>query len=119
MKQEIYQYTVMPTHMRDLFTTEELAATTLAKPFPFSKGVPLMKVPVIERSPLNKYMGPAAMIENDTRLYDLVADPGQQSPLKDAALEARMIALMRRHMAATEAPPEAYKRLELEPASGS
>jgi arylsulfatase A-like enzyme len=119
MKQEIYQYTVMPTHMRDLFTTEELAATTLAKPFPFSKGVPLMKVPVIERSPLNKYMGPAAMIENDTRLYDLVADPGQQSPLKDAALEARMIALMRRHMAATEAPPEAYKRLELEPASGN
>ncbi len=113
MQQEIYQYTVMPVHMREMFTPHELAGTTLAKPFPFTKGVPLMKIPVAERSPLNKYMGPGVMLENETRLYDLASDPGQEAPLNDPRIEARMIEIMRRHMAANEAPPEAYARLEL------
>jgi hypothetical protein len=49
--------------------------------------------------------GPGALLGNDTRLYDLAADPGQNSPLKDSAQEPRMEARMTRPMAANKAPP--------------
>jgi hypothetical protein len=38
--QEIYQYTLMPTHITQPFTPEELRASTLAKPFSWTKDVP-------------------------------------------------------------------------------
>ena len=115
LEQEIYQYTVMPTHMREMFTTEELAGATLHPPMPFSKGVPLMRIPVHRRSPLQRYYGPGTMIESETRLYDLETDPGQLHPLRDPAVEARMIGLLRELMAANHAPAEAYERLRIDP----
>ena len=115
LEQEIYQYTVMPTHMREMFTTEELAGATLHPPMPFSKGVPLMRIPVHRRSPLQRYYGPGTMIESETRLYDLETDPGQLHPLSDPAVEARMIGLLRELMAANHAPAEAYERLRIDP----
>jgi hypothetical protein len=71
-------------------------------------------VPVIRRSPMYANYGPGAILESDTRLYDLQTDPGQERPLRDAALEARMVRLMRELMAQNEAPSEAYARLALE-----
>jgi arylsulfatase A-like enzyme len=112
--QDIYQYTVMPTHLSSRFTPEELSTATLAKPFGWTKSVPLLKVPVIERSPMFNNYGPGALIECDTRLYDLAEDPGQERPIRDSAIEARMVDLMRARMAANEAPPEAFSRLALE-----
>jgi arylsulfatase A-like enzyme len=112
-QQEIYQYTVMPTHIYSLFTPEELAGATLAEPLPFTKGARLLRVPVIERSPMFNNYGPGAFIENDTRLYDLDVDPGQERPLRDAAQEARMARLMAEVMARNDAPPEAFRRLEM------
>ncbi|MEJ1158437.1 sulfatase [Prosthecomicrobium sp. N25] len=117
--QEIYQYTVMPTHIRSMFTPEEMQATTLAPPRSFTKGVPLLKVPVIHRSPFYDNYGPGCLLEKETRLYDLAADPGQDTPLADPNAEARMVSLMRRLMAETDAPPEAYARVGLEPAGAS
>lgn len=111
--QEIYQYTVMPTHITRPFTPEELSGATLAEPFTWTKDVPLLKVPVIERSPMFSNYGPGAMLENDTRLYDLATDPGQDRPLEDGAAEARMLGLMRELMTANDAPPEAFARLRL------
>jgi arylsulfatase A-like enzyme len=118
LEQEIYQYTVMPTHMREMFTTEELAGATLQPAMPFSKGVPLMRIPVHRRSPLQRYYGPGTMIESETRLYDLDTDPGQTVPLQDPRIEARMIDLMRDLMAANHAPAEAYARLRIDPPRG-
>ena len=111
--QEIFQYTVMPSHLNRLFTTEELSAATLAEPFNWTKQVPLLKVPVIERSPMYANYGPGALLESDTRLYDLETDPGQEKPLRDAGAEARMVGLMRGLMTTNDAPPEAYARLGL------
>ena len=96
----------MPTHITARFTPEELRGATLAAPFDWTKGVPLLKVPVIERSPMYHNYGPGCLLENETRLYDLVADPGQQVPLADAGRRGsgwsrRWRALMR----ATDAPP--------------
>ena len=111
--QDIFQYTVMPTHLRDMFRPEELSRAPLAPPFPFTKGVPLLKVPVIERSPMYRNYGPGGLIENETRLYDLATDPEQSNPLADLAVEARMIEMMRSLMIATDAPPEAFGRVTI------
>jgi len=111
--QEIFQYTVMPAHLNRLFTPEELSTATLAAPFGWTKNVPLLKVPVIERSPMYSNYGPGALLENDTRLYDVLTDPGQQKPLHDTTIEARMVRLMRDLMIRNEAPPEAFSRLAL------
>jgi hypothetical protein len=113
MKQEIFQYTVMPTHIHGPFSTEELSGASLSDGFPFTKGAKLLKVPVTDRSPMFSNHGPGALLENDTRLYDLAADPGQISPLKSSPHEARLTALMLQLMAANEAPPEAFARLDL------
>jgi arylsulfatase A-like enzyme len=111
--QEIYQYTVMPTHIFEPFSTEELSQSSLAEPFPFTKGVKLLKVPVIERSPMYDVYGPGAFIENDTRLYDLSTDPGQERPLRNSEVEGRLENLMTALMTANQAPTEAYTRLTL------
>jgi arylsulfatase A-like enzyme len=111
--QEIYQYTLMPTHIFEPFSPEELSQASLADPFPFTKGAKLLKVPVIERSPFYHVYGPGTLLESDTRLYDLVADPGQEKPLQDQAVENRLVALMVDLMVANQAPPEAFTRLEI------
>src|SRR5215472_9710094 len=98
-RQEVYQYTVMPTHIYSLFTPEELSRASLAEPFPFTKGARLLKVPVIDRSPMYNNYGPGALIESDTRLYDLQKDPGQQHPIRDSVQERRLISLMAALMA--------------------
>ena len=46
-------------------------------------------------------------------LFDGEADPGQQNPLRDAALEERMAALLRDRLTAVEAPDCQYQRLGL------
>jgi len=114
-KQELYQYTLMPTHIFSPFTPEELATATISPPLGFTKGAKLLKVPVIERSPMYNNYGPGALLEAETRLYDLKADPGQEAPLGDAVVETRLTALMRRLMEANGAPPEAFTRIALEP----
>jgi hypothetical protein len=115
-RQEIYQYTVMPTHIFAPFLPEELALATLADPFAFTKGAKLLKVPVVERSPMYSNYGPGALLESDTRLYDLAKDPGQEHPIEDPAVERELERLMVRLMITNEAPPEAFRRLDLDPA---
>jgi arylsulfatase A-like enzyme len=111
--QELYQYTLMPTHIKSMFTTDELAATELAPPQAFTKGVPTLKIPVSERSPIHDDYGPGALLENETRLYDLETDPGQQTPLHDDAIEQKMTALMLQLMRENDAPPEAFRRIDV------
>lgn len=111
--QEINQYTLMPTHINTRFSTQELERATLAPPFDWTKNVPLLKVPVTERSPMYYNYGPGCLIENETRLYDLRTDPGQERPLADPAREGEMVAKMLGQMHANDAPREAYERLDL------
>ena len=101
--QPLYNYTLMPTHMRHRFSAHELKAMTLQEPFDFTKGCQTLKI----RPERNRYMTEAF----ESLLYDLEADPGQQNPLQDAALEGRMIEKMLDLMRANDAPPEQYQRL--------
>jgi arylsulfatase A-like enzyme len=115
--QEIWQYTLMPTHLNARFTPEELAGATLAPPMPFTKGVPLLKVPVIERSPMYRMYGPGRLLENQTVLFDLATDPHQLRPVRDASVELRLATQMRALMIENDAPPEALARVGLGAAS--
>jgi hypothetical protein len=62
--------------------------------------------------------GPGALLESETRLYDLALDPGQNAPLASPDVEDAMTLLMSNLMRANDAPPEAFTRVDLIPESG-
>jgi arylsulfatase A-like enzyme len=100
----LYEYTLMPTHMRSLFAPDELQEIELSAPFSFTKGCRVMKIPG------RPWTSPHGF---DTLLFDLQNDPAQQSPLNDPSLEARMLAHLARLMHENDAPPEQFTRLGL------
>ncbi len=104
--QPLNEYTLMPTHMRDMFSVEQLrGGPELVDPFSFTKGCRILRIPALPAH-FNMY-------EWGTRLYDLEADPQQQQPVEDTALEERMISHLKTLMRACDAPPEQYQRLGL------
>ncbi|ATG50104.1 sulfatase [Brachybacterium vulturis] len=102
--QPLNEYTLMPTSMRGRFPTDLLQQAELVPPLSFTKGVPVLKVPVL--APTN----PAAF---GSLLFDLETDPRQEIPLVDQALELRMARLLVDAMRANDAPSEQYERLGL------
>ena len=109
--QELWEYTLMPTHQKGFYGDAEFAGATLVRPFDFLGGYPVMRLP-FGHSP---FKGQGAQIEDAvTVLYDLARDPGQTKPVDDPETEARLTAEMVRIMHRNEAPPEAYTRLGLE-----
>jgi hypothetical protein len=100
----LFEYTLMPTHMRSRFTPQELVHIELAEPFAFTKGVRVLRIP-------GRSFGGAQ--QSGSMLFDLEIDPGQECPIVDDAVEFRMIALLLRWMRATDAPTEQFDRLGL------
>jgi hypothetical protein len=111
---DLFQYTLMPTHMKEFFSIGELSEASLVNPMPFSKGVPLLKVPSSPKSPVYFGHGPGGQQDTCTVLFDLLRDPRQLQPLEDPLVEERLIADMVALMSATDAPAESYRRLGLQ-----
>lgn len=108
--QELWEYTLMPTHQRAMFAKQEFEGATLETPFDFLRGFPVMKLPA-GRAPVQ---GQGAMIEDaNSVLFDLKTDPKQMQPINAPDIEARMIEKMTNIMRRNEAPAEAYTRLGL------
>jgi hypothetical protein len=105
----LYEYTLMPTHMRHTFAVDELQDIQLAEPFDFTKGCRTMKIDA-------RGSGWRDIHRFGTMLFDLKHDPKQEHPIEDPEVEARMIALMIDLMKANDAPPEQFERLGLDPA---
>ncbi|MDA0745056.1 MAG: sulfatase [bacterium] len=104
--QPLYNYTLMPTHMRTMFSVEELQeGIELAYPFHFTKGCQTMRIPSRGRG--KKW---------ETTLYDVESDPKQENPLNDESIENRMIELMVAEMKKCDAPPEQFERMGLDSA---
>jgi hypothetical protein len=82
--------------MRSRFEPSELACTELVPGLSFTKGAPVMRMPGWTMSSSAGF---------GTLLYDLQADPGQNTPRRDPALELRMADLLVRLMRESEAPP--------------
>jgi arylsulfatase A-like enzyme len=100
----LYEYTLMPTHIRSRFTPKELQSATLNEPFRFSKGCPLLK---IDGKP---WGDPSDMV---TMLFDLASDPGQLHPIQNSDIEAAMLKHLIRLMRRNDAPAEQFVRLGL------
>jgi arylsulfatase A-like enzyme len=136
-KQQVYEYTQMPTHMNMRFFVEEMRTMTAAPSFSFTKGTPLMKIdtaprmlaevkmhfkthrdffpPDYDESKLEeslKYYDPNQFM-GETSLYDLSEDAKQKHPIQDAALEEKMAVLMKKLMKENDAPPEQFERMGL------
>ncbi|RII17871.1 Choline-sulfatase [Streptomyces sp. YIM 130001] len=104
----LYEYTLMPTHMRGRFTPAELSEARLAAPFPFTKDCPVLQLPA---------HGQRNAHHHGSLLFDLEADAGQEHPLVDDELELRMADLTVRLMRSNDAPAEQFQRMGL-PAEG-
>jgi len=113
--ENLYQYTLMPTHMTQPFTTEELACAELISPLSFTNGVPVLRIPCTPVSPYYKRHGPDVQHDAGTVLFDLQSDPGQNSPIADAVIEHRLIEHMVAAMKQNGAPSELFERLGLNP----
>ena len=100
----LYEYTLMPTHMRRTFAVQELQDIRLAEPFSFTKGCRTMQI--AGRSWMNPH-------DFGTMLFDLQTDPNEERPIRDAKAEARMIEHLVRLMRENDAPPEQFERLGL------
>ncbi len=100
----LFNYTLMPTHMRQRFGVDELQDVTLSEPFAFMKGCKTLKIPASTRRNFHEY---------GTLLYDVQNDPEQTQTLDDPGVETRMIAHMVRLMQENDSPPEQFERLGL------
>lgn len=99
---QVYEYTLMPTHMRKLFSPEELKDMELAEPFSFTKGCRVMKVKKFDK------MGDTTAF--GSMLFDMQSDPEQEKPVKDKKIEERMKRAILDFMELDDAPSELYHR---------
>jgi arylsulfatase A-like enzyme len=103
----LYEYTLMPTHIKSRFPVEELQDIRLAEPFDFTKGSRTMRIEGLGSvGTLNSYLW-------GSLLFDLENDPRQERPIQDEAIERRMVTRMVELMRLTDAPTEQYLRLGL------
>jgi arylsulfatase A-like enzyme len=111
LNDRLFRYWLMPTNMRAPFTPEECRGATLAGPFRFTKGLQLLRT----MNPIS--WGPKGE-DLKTKLYDLAADPKQEKPVRDEAIEQRMLTAMIQMMVQADAPADAFIRLGITPPQG-
>ncbi len=100
-----YEYTLMPTHMKSLFTPEELKDIQLHEPFSFTKGVKVMQIEAKQQA---RYAAQQPLGQD--LLFDLEKDPKQEHPLEDEKIKADLLTQLSQQMKASEAPEELYTR---------
>lgn len=101
----LFQYTLMPTHMRSAFAVRDFVDLQVGGPFDFTKGAQTMKIENESWIVRDRQF--------DTLLWDTLADTGQKTELKNPDIEAEMQDHMRRLMAECDSPREQYDRLGL------
>ena len=100
----LYEYTLMPTHIKSRFSIDELKDFEIAEPFSFTKGCRTMKIEVKNFNQHYRF---------GTQLFDTEKDPQQINPITDVDTEVRMANLMRELMKESDAPYEQYARIGL------
>jgi hypothetical protein len=112
----LYEYTLMPTHMRHPFLPAELQEDriTLARPFSFTKGCATMRIGDRAELQSNQTGWSEAAHNFGTLLYDLQSDPKQTQPIDDPHVEGMMANHLVEAMTACDAPQEQFERLGLD-----
>lgn len=103
----LFNYTHMPAHMKSMFSINEMSQMEKHKGFSFTKGCPVMQIPSMDARRKRFF-------DFNTRLYDIKKDPDQKNPLNDQSIEEALIKKMIEIMKEGDAPPEQFKRLEIE-----
>nr|WP_136661066.1 sulfatase [Nitratireductor sp. XY-223] len=112
-------YTLMPMHLAEQFSVEELKSAKLVEGFDFMKGAPVLKVPLsVERTQVG--MDGQTLGAFSTALFDLDEDPGQSRPIRNDTVEDMFTAAIFKDFARHDAPQELYSYFGLgRPESGS
>lgn len=95
----------MPAHMKNMFAAEELQETELEPPLAFTKGCPVMKIPV--------KTGYGRKLAHDA-LFDLRNDPGQERPMHDEEKERELENALTELFLENDAPDYVYRRFGLD-----
>ena len=106
----LYDYTLLPLRQRARCAPAELWDMTLASPFSFTKGCSVLKIPA--RRDFYPCMSTAEG-ENHDLLFDIAADPAQQTPIHRPKTERRLLQRMAELMAENDAPQEQFARMGL------
>lgn len=115
--ENLYEYTLMPTRMTSRFSISELVDATLVDSFSFTKGVPLLKLkPRTDADGVPIEVQGLAIEDTQTVLFDLQADPAQETPIDSIEKEAELTRIMSRLMQEADAPEELFERFALSPA---
>ena len=109
----LFEYTLMPTHMRSRFAPAELQEWERWDGFSFLKGCKVMRIPARTPGVFLSNKTPQGLGRQATLLFDLNTDPSQLKPLRSREVEARMIEMMLSEMVRNECPSEQYQRLGL------
>ena len=110
---DLFNYTLMPTHMDSRFSIAELSGAVLAEPFNFTRGLRTLKVPCDEKSPIHFFTLPEVQMDCHSRLYDLQSDPMQRAPIDAPNVVAQLQRQIVELMKDSDAPPEGYRRFGL------
>jgi hypothetical protein len=105
----IYNYTLMPMHMRSMFSLEELKQGEFGTTFSFTKGCPLLRIPGALGAP-----GGEASEPLETMIFDMKKDPKQLHPFRDEELEKKMDGFIKNMMIENDAPKELYSLFGLD-----
>lgn len=112
--ENLYEYRLMPFHMRGPFTVAELSNMSLSRPFDFTKGLQLLKIKARDDSKRPPGHDGIGFTDNGTRLYDLNLDPKENTPIKNPEVETQLLEhgvnIMRNH----DTPEEIFERFALE-----
>lgn len=98
----LYEYTLMPTVMRNFFSDNQLKMAELINEFDCTKNIPVLKVPT------STYM---SSFRFGNKLFNLEDDPDQLKNRDNLDKEIEMLELIRKLMIESEAPKEQYERI--------
>lgn len=101
----LYEYTLMPTRMRNFISEKEIKQATLDDSFACFHHVPMLKIPTSTFMSSYRY---------GNKVFDLQNDPKQLHMLDDIEIELSMIEKMRKLLIENEAPLEQYERLGID-----
>ncbi len=109
----LHEYTLMPAHIRSMMTSAELATAELVRDFSFTKEMPVMRIDALRDARRIPNVDKRVFENLGTQLFDLAADPAQQTPISDPLAEARLQAGIVEVLTAHDAPHELYARYGL------
>jgi len=102
----LYQYTLMPTNIRNFFKKDQLMGAELVSSFKFADNIPMLKIPTSSFLASHRF---------GNLLFDNVNDREQQYPIDDVDIELKMLEKLRCKMIESEAPIEQFSRLGMYP----